>query len=281
MQKVIINADDFGRSSEINAAVIKAHRQGVLTSTSLMVGGEAVEEAIMLAKDNPTLAVGLHLVVVSGRAISPPDQISAIVNERGYFPDDPFRIGVKYFINREAQQALAREVSAQFERFAATGLSMAHVDGHLHMHMHPTVFNLLLPLTERYGAGGIRLPRDEFWLSIHYDHKHIMTKLIWAIAFAILCQWCLRKLKDYPLTFADRVYGLMQSGQMNGAYVHRVLNHLSVPTAELYLHPSLSTESEPMGPNPDDLATLLDPDLRQFIDHHGFRLASYSSLKEG
>lgn len=246
-----------------------------------MVGGEAVEEAIFLAKENPTLAVGLHLVVISGQAISPPDQISTIVDERGYFPDDPFLIGVKYFINREAQQDLACEISAQFERFAATGLSMAHVDGHLHMHVHPTVFNLLLPLAERYGARGIRLPRDEFWLSIQYDHKHLMTKLIWAIAFALLCRWCLRKLQNYRLTFTDRVYGLMQTGQMNGEYVHRVLDHLSVPTAELYLHPSLSTVSEPLGPNPDDLSTLLDPCLRQFIDGHNFRLASYSSLKEG
>jgi predicted glycoside hydrolase/deacetylase ChbG (UPF0249 family) len=241
MQKVIISADDFGRSSEINAAVIKAHRQGVLTSTSLMVAGD----------------------------------------DRGYFPDDPFQIGVKYFINRKAQQALGREISAQFERFAATGLSLAHVDGHLHMHVHPTVFNLLLPLAEQYGAGGIRLPRDEFWLSIHYNHKQIMTKLLWATAFAILCRWCLHRLEESSLTFTDRVYGLMQTGQMNGAYVHRVLRHLSVPTAELYLHPSLSTESEPMGPNSDDLATLLDPGLRQFIDARDLCLASYSSLKEG
>src|SRR3990172_9610287 len=126
--QIILNADDFGRSSAINRAVMLAHREGVLTSASLMVSGDAFEEAVALAR-----------------------------------------------------ATLALEMNAQFERFAATGLPLSHVDGHLHMHLHPTVFRLLLPLAEKYGARGLRVTRDDLRLALRYDRGRVVTKVMWAI----------------------------------------------------------------------------------------------------
>ena len=68
MKQLIVNADDFGLSSGANRAIITAWQQGVLTSASLMVGGNGFEEAVALAKDNPGLQVGLHLTLVQGRS---------------------------------------------------------------------------------------------------------------------------------------------------------------------------------------------------------------------
>ena len=68
--QVVLNADDFGRSTSINAAVLRAHEQGVLTSASLMVAEAAADEAVAIARSHPDLAVGLHVVVVAGRAAS-------------------------------------------------------------------------------------------------------------------------------------------------------------------------------------------------------------------
>jgi hopanoid biosynthesis associated protein HpnK len=280
LKRIILNADDFGRSAGINAAVIRAHRQGVLTSASLMVAGDAVEEAVTLAQKTPTLAVGLHLVVNGGQATLPPGEIPHLVDSSGRFPDDAVQVGLRYFLNRTHQEELAWELAAQFERFVATGLPLSHVDGHFHMHVHPTVFKLLLPLAEQYGAKGLRLPRDDFWFALGYDRQRAGQKTGWAIAYALLCRWCLGRLRDHRLAVTHRVYGLMQTGQMEEAYVVNLLRRLEVPTAELYFHPSAEPVSEFLGPNPGDLATLLSPAVRQIIQERGLRLVTYPTLNE-
>ena len=280
LQKIIFNADDFGRSSAINAAVMRAHREGVLTSASLMIAGDAVEEAVTMAQETPTLAVGLHLVVVSGRAALSHGEIPHLVDSSGHFPDDAVQVGLRYFLSRTYQKELAQEMAAQFERFAATGLPLSHVDGHLHMHVHPTVFKLLLPLAEQYGATGLRLPRDDLRFALGYDRRHAGTKIGWAISFSLLCRWCLGRLRDHRLAVTHRVYGLMQTGQMQEAYVVNLLRQLEVPTAELYFHPSAEPVSEFLGPNPGDLATLLSPAVRQVIQERGLRLATYPTLNK-
>lgn len=277
-RRIVVNGDDFGRTASINAAIIQAHREGILTSTSLMVAEEALDEAVVLARANPTLAVGLHLVAANGRAVLPPAQIPHIVDVRGRFPDSAVQAGLRYVVSATARQELAREMEAQFARFAATGLPLSHVDGHLHFHVHPIVFNLLLPLAERYGARGLRLPRDDFWLAMRYNRQGAALKATWAAIYALLCRWCLRRLRGSRLTVTDRMYGLMQTGQMTEGYVLRVLRQLPVPTAELYFHPSTVPLEEELGPNPGDLATLLSPAVRQAIQEGGIELANYPRL---
>ena len=276
--QIILNADDFGGSATINEAVIRAHRRGVLTSASLMVTGDAAEEAVALARETPALAVGLHVVVAGGRAVLPPKQIPHIVDSTGRFEYDPLRAGLRYFFGRTAQQELAREMEAQFDCFASTGLSLSHADSHMHMHLHPTVFDRLLPLAMRYGAQGLRLPRDDFWLAMGYDRRHSGLKATWALAFGLLGRRCESRLAGNHLTVAHRAYGLHQTGQMHEAYVANLLRHLKVPTAELYFHPSTVFEGEASGPNPDDLATLLSPTIRQVIQEQNLCLATYSTL---
>ncbi len=156
--KVIFTADDFGRTHEIDAAVARAHRDGLLTAASLMVAGGAFDEAVAIAREMPTLAVGLHLVVVDGRSTLPRQEIPHLVNDRGEFRKNAFRAGVHYAINRSAQRELAREIRAQFERFMETRLPLSHVDGHLHMHAHPSILEIVISLAEEFGAFGIRVP---------------------------------------------------------------------------------------------------------------------------
>ena len=278
--QVLINADDFGRSTAINAAVMRAHREGVLTSASLMVTGDAWEEGVALAGATPTLAIGLHLVVGQGRAVLPFKEIPHLVDVNGRFHDNPLRTGLLYWFNCAAQAELARELAAQFERFIATGLPLSHVDGHLHLHVHPTVFNLMLPLAERYGAWGLRLPRDDLSQALRYDRRQAITRIAWSVALGWVCRWCQSRLSDRNLVVPRRVYGVMQSGQMREAYVLNVLRHLQAPTAELYFHPSTLAQREALGPNPGDLETLLSPAVRQVIVERGLRLVTYSTLEE-
>jgi predicted glycoside hydrolase/deacetylase ChbG (UPF0249 family) len=127
---MIVNADDFGFSTEVNEAIIRAHREGVLTSASLMVTGAAFDEAVRLARENPRLGVGIHLVTVMGRSALPTGQVPSITDEHGNFSSNPVIAGLKYFFSLRARRELRRELEAQFERFKSTGLPLSHVDGH-------------------------------------------------------------------------------------------------------------------------------------------------------
>src|SRR5690349_3629044 len=111
VRRLIVNADDFGISEEVNEAIIRAHREGVLTSTSLMVTGEAAEQAVRLAKENPRLAVGIHLVAVMGRSVLPQSEIPTLVDEAQQFSNDPTAAGLKYFFSPAARRELRREIA--------------------------------------------------------------------------------------------------------------------------------------------------------------------------
>jgi chitin disaccharide deacetylase len=251
----------------------------VLTSASLMISGEAAAEAISLARKTPTLAVGLHLVVIAGRATLPPQVIPHLVNDRGYFDSDPLRAGLRYLLSTPARSELVHELVAQFERFAASGLPLSHVDGHLHMHLHPTLFDLVLPLAEQFGACGLRLPRDDLCLSLGYERQLFGTKIAWELVFGLLCRRGQGRLRNRQLAVTDRVYGLMQTGRMREAYVVNLLRQLHLPSAEIYFHPDTSVAGHPLGPNPGDLATLLSPAVRHIVEERGLTLATYANLE--
>ena len=148
-RRLIVNADDFGRSHAINQAVIRAHREGILTTASLMVNEPAADEAVALARANPGLGVGLHLALVCGRSALPPSAIPHLVNTNSEFTNNPVAAGCRYFFSSQCKAELRDEIAAQFEKFRATGLPLDHVNGHLHMHLHPAVFKILSDSTAR------------------------------------------------------------------------------------------------------------------------------------
>jgi hopanoid biosynthesis associated protein HpnK len=264
--KLIVNADDFGRSTEINRAVICAHRQGVLTSASLMVAGAAADQAVELARQNPALSVGLHLVVVDGPAVLPANRIPRLVDARGHFPNQPVRLGLRYARGKAARRELREEILAQFERFAATGLPLSHVDGHQHMHMHPAVFDILLPLAERFGAKRVRIVHDDLRLALAYDPRRRIEKILTAMIFAALARRGRARLRtEFVVAQPMRTYGFFQSGHMTEPYALLIIRQLQV-SAEIYFHPTEGPRLDDLGPNPDDLRTLLSPKVRAAIN---------------
>lgn len=275
---LIVNADDFGSSKAVNRAVVEAHRHGILTSASLMVTGAACEDAVRLAGEHPDLAVGLHLVLLHERAAAAPGRIPRLIDGSGRLPRDPVIFGLRLAADARLRQEVATEIGAQLDRFAATGLRLSHVDGHLNFHMHPAVLPALARGAAAQGARGIRLPRDELALAWRHGHDRLAVKLTWAAAFGALSAWAEPRLPR-RMRAADRVFGLFQSGCVTPAYVLDVLRRLhGLGSAELYLHPSTEAGTEPLGPNPGDLATLLDPTVLEAIRVAGVRLVSYEDL---
>lgn len=237
--QLIVNADDFGLSKEVNAAVIRAFSEGVLTSCSLMVTGEAFDEAVHLARQHPGLGVGLHLVTVSGRSVLPPPEIPSLVDSKSQFPNSPRVAGLKYFFSRQARSQLRKELAAQFEKFHATGLPFSHIDGHLHMHVHPVIFKTAIELGARYSVKRMRVPHDDLLLALRFDRSSAFKKVIHASIFGLLSRVMKNRLRTSGFLFSERVYGLFQTGKMNEAYFLQAMKALSARSNEIYFHPAL------------------------------------------
>ncbi len=278
--RLIVDGDDLGRDVCTNKAIMRAHEEGVLTSASLMVAGDAVRDAVARAREHPRLAVGLHLALTGAASVLSARQLPHLLDRQGRLPRNPARAGVACFFSRPVRHEVQREIAAQFERFGETGLALSHVDSHHLMHLHPTVLPLVVPLAEQYGAAGIRLPRDDLWRTLRLDRHGLAGKATLASVYALLCQLAFRRVVRSSLAYTDRVYGLLQSGRMHEGFVTGLLQRIpaTVRSAELYLHPSTQTCDGPYGPNPGDLAALLSPRVRRAIEERGAELTTYPAL---
>jgi hopanoid biosynthesis associated protein HpnK len=281
-RRLIVNADDFGISEAVNEAVIRAYQEGVLTTASLMVSGDAFDQAVKLAGENPGLGVGIHLVTVVGRSVLPHSEIPSLVDRDRNFSNNPTAAGLKYFFSPQARRELRKELAAQFERFASTRLPLSHIDGHLHLHAHPVIFNAALELGEKYGCRRIRVPREELRLALEFDRENAAQKRVHAALFGGLARWMKHTLKSRGFTFAQRVYGNLQSGRMNERYFLYALDRLTAETNEIYFHPAFYrgdqiTEEQRQGTI--ELEALTSSTVKRRIGELGIKLTNYTEIE--
>lgn len=279
---LIINGDDFGYSEAVNRAIIRAHREGVLTSASLMVNERAAEEAVELARAHPSLAVGLHLSLVLGRAALPHSETPHLTDSMGNFSTSPFRAGLNYYFNPMARREIRREMRAQFEKFAATGLAFSHVDGHNHLHMHPVIFSELIRLCREFGVERVRIVRGEMRSHLQIDRRNWPVKVLLGTIFNLLARTCARRIEGQSFKSSPKVYGLLQTGDLNEEYLLQLITRIELTDSEIYAHPLAPDASEEeQHANPGgtrELEALLSPFLRQAIAKRGFRLATYELI---
>ena len=271
VRRLIVNADDFGRSSSINAAVIRAHRDGILTTASLMMNEPACDEAAALARENPRLGVGLHLTLLMGHAALPPSQIPGLVNDRGEFSNAPAATGARYFFRRELREQLRAEIHAQFTRFRATGLKLDHVNGHLHMHLHPVVFRILMEDAAELGITHLRWTRDPFWLNARLAFGRWFYRLGHALLFNLLSARARKPLLARRIKHTSVVFGLLQNEFVDEDYLLKLLPQLPAGDAELYSHPSLDEFR-------NELDALTSPRVKALIQSEGIQLIRYQDL---
>ena len=280
MKKLIVNADDFGLSGGANRAVIRAYREGILTSTSLMVSGRACAEAVTLARENPGLQVGLHLTLLQGQAVLPPEELPGLVDREGNFPTDPVLTGMRYFFQRSLREQLQREIEAQILRFRETGLPLSHIDGHLNIHMHPTVFSILAELMPKYGISSFRLTRENLAKDPASDGTRRFGRRLDAFIFARLAENCRPVLDRLGICYADEVKGLLNSGRMTEEYLLKVLDGLGTGCTEIYFHPGCLPDPELAAWMPDylheeELAALISRKVRNKIAVQQIQLGNY------
>jgi hopanoid biosynthesis associated protein HpnK len=275
---LIVTADDFGLAPEVNAAVETAHKDGILTAASLMIGAPAAADAIGRARRMPSLKVGLHIVLTDGYPVSPASRLPNLVDRSGRFRSDMGGASVRIFFDPMARRQVADEIAAQFEAFLATGLRLDHVDCHKHWHLHPTVSDLILDIGQRYGMTALRIPSEPVRVLRLIEKQ---TRLSWVTS---TCAALLKaRVQQRRLFAADRVFGLAWSGAMTESRVAGLLMHLPDGLTEIYFHPATSNSFAGSTSGYcyiDELAALVAPRIVLAATCAGIRLVGYSDLAE-
>ena len=273
VQRLIVTGDDFGLTTEVNEAIEAAHCRGILSAASLMVSAPAAKDAIERAKRLPRLGVGLHLTLVNGRPLLPPERVPDLLGFDGRFMGDLGRAGVRFFFSPRARKQLALEIRAQFEAFHASGLALDHVNAHCHMHMHPTVLSLVIGIGREFGLDAIRIPAEP----AGFDN----SPQAWALrAWARRLR---RRAERAGIRSNDAVLGLAHSGAMNEARVLDLLSRLPAGVSEMYFHPATRKTAALIQENPaydyeGELAALLSPRVKDALAALGLAPVAYRDL---
>ena len=238
MKALIVTADDFGVSLPVNEAVEDAHKHGILSAASLMTGAPALDDAVARARRLPALGVGLHLTMIDGCPVLPPEQIPGLVGPDGRLFNDPVRLGTALYFSSSLRRQARAEVSAQFDRFAQTGLPMDHINGHQHFHMHPVIARIIADIAPRFGSPPVRIPYEPFARSYRAARQNAGRRLWNAVFFgaqSVNLSW---RMKSAKIPVNDIVFGINDSGAMVEDSILKYLDYLPDGVCELYCHPA-------------------------------------------
>ena len=259
----------------MNAAVELAHRDGVLSTASLMVAGPAAADAVRRARALPGLRVGLHLVVIEGPATAPA-AVPDLLDGTGQFPSGQLKLGIDYFFRPGHRRQLAAEIRAQFAAFAATGLRLDHANAHKHMHLHPTVGRLLIDIGREFGLPAVRIPAEPPGVMAACG----VSQGPGSRALYAWTRLLRRQARTAGLATNDHAFGIAWSGHMTRERLARLIPVLPPGLSEIYFHPAterdaLLTRLMPGYEHAAELAALLDPALPAAFQRAGVTRSTY------
>lgn len=175
---LIINADDFGMSREVNEGTKKGVRENIITSVSVMVNMPYFEDAVAFLKRNLQVSVGLHFNITEGQSILLPKNAASLIREDNsfyYWPQFIGRVAAKSISKKEIEE----ELKAQYSKLKATGLTVTHIDSHHHIHLYPSIFKIVSDFTNREKVHSLRGHDFNFWnLTLGTWKKPTPTQLI-------------------------------------------------------------------------------------------------------
>lgn len=269
--RLIVTGDDFGSSHAANHGILRAHQEGILTTASLMVNGNAADHAVRHARENPRLGVGLHLTLVCGKSTLKPSETSGLVNHRYEFSDSPVFAGLKYFFNRRIRHFLRQEVDAQLREFRTMGLKLDHLNGHCNMHLHPTIFEMIKRHARDWGVKAVRVTDDPLLLNLRIAGGRYLYRLGHAFVFRWLSGRARGPLERRGIVQADRVFGLLQNGRITERYLLKLIDELRPALHELYTHPNAEDGRQ-------EIEALCSPRVRERIQERGIELVRYQDV---
>ena len=237
--RLIINADDFGLTKGINRAVAELHRAGALTSATLMAMGPAFDDAVVVARANPGLGVGCHVVLTDGLPVCDPGSIPTLMGADGR----SFRPSLVDFIQallrgRIREEEIEHEALAQVQKLQQAGIGVTHFDTHKHTHLFPAVARPLLRVAERASVGAVRNPFEQAW-SLALGHgsrrRRLQVKLLGGLQTRFERQ---PQIRDARVLTTDGTIGISATGHLYAGTLRQILE--AVPdegSFELCCHP--------------------------------------------
>jgi len=266
---LIVNADDFGLTEAVNRGIVRAHREGIVTSASLMACGGAFDHAVELARQNPKLGIGVHLTLTQERPVCDPASVPSLAPDGESFPRAVFTVVRRYMRGALSAEEIAHELDAQVRRVIDSGLRVTHFDGHQHIHVLPDVLEIAAAVAERHGIEAVRRPREPMRLASPIR----MAQLVALRRFCAACDWTRWRTTE---SFA----GFLQGGRLD---IEDALGRLPLEgTTELMCHPG---DPDPASPYAGwgyawqrELERLTDPRVRSRIEALGFDLVDFGAL---
>jgi chitin disaccharide deacetylase len=260
LKRLIVNADDFGFTRDVNAGIVHAHQEGVLTSTTLMATGDAFDDAVRLAHGIPSLDVGCHLVLIQGHALT--------TGQR--FPDTPRELATGLFKLR-GRLNVYEELRAQIRKIIAAGIRPTHLDSHKHSHIFPTIFRVVVRLAQEFEIPYVRLPLD-------------VTTPYGTVPCALLDPLYRRMARDSNVRMTDHFLGFRLTGSFDEHSFKATLMALQEGTTEFMCHPGFLGEelrgaaTRLKESRVRELEALTSPRIREFMDAAGVRLATFGTV---
>jgi predicted glycoside hydrolase/deacetylase ChbG (UPF0249 family) len=265
---LIVNADDFGFTTDVNAGIVEAHRHGILTATTLMANGGAFEDAVRLAKANPSLDIGCHLVLVGGRSL---------VEPRRPLPRTVARLLQAIPLGRVEPY---RELRAQIARIVDAGLHPTHIDTHKHTHLFPPVLDAVARLAAEFAIPWVRRPFD-FPITAR---RTPWTKRAISRGFSVVRSRFRRTLAAHGCRTTDHFAGFRITGRFDAADLAELIRALPPGSTEFMCHPGYcgaeleAARTRLKQSRRHELDALLSAETRRAIEESGVRLANYRDL---
>jgi len=287
VRNLIVNADDLGWTEGVNRGIAEAHRNGIVTSASLLANGRAFANGVELLRAMPGLRVGVHLNLSQGEPVAAREQVKSLVNEAGMLAG-----GLEGLLLRLARRGLLfeeaeREWDAQIRKVRGAGIQPTHLDGHKHVHMLPGLFEIALRLAKRHGIGAVRVALESSNLraALATGREHrvsvVMKQGVQARGLKLLARDAREQADRMGIATADYFCGIAQTGEMTREGVTRLLKSLPEGTTELVCHPGFvdaelgKSATRLQASRQTEVEILTDTGIRNLVASQGIRLIDY------
>jgi hopanoid biosynthesis associated protein HpnK len=269
--RLIVNADDLGLHPGINAGILEAHRNGIVTSASICANGAAFEDAVRLLRETPALGVGVHLTLVGEKPLSDPLSLPRLAPE-GRLPGYFTGLFARLFVGAIPEPEIERELTAQVAHVHDSGIRVSHLDSHQHVHLHPKLLPVVVRVARRFGVAAVRAARS---VSPFSGIRPALLSLFSGRAA--------RALQAAGLRTPDASLGLADSGRLDERRLRALLHAVPDGVSELVCHPGVDGDSiaraYPWGFRWDaETRALTAVGLREELVSRGVRLVSYRDL---
>jgi predicted glycoside hydrolase/deacetylase ChbG (UPF0249 family) len=285
---LIVNADDLAWAEGVNRGIAEAHRNGIVTSTTILANGTAFASAVELVKATPSIGVGVHLNLSDGKPVSPPETVPSIVNDRCEFKGGPEALLLRVARRNLQLNEVEIEWERQIQKVVNAGIQPTHLDGHKHVHMLPGMFEIVLRLAKRNNIAAVRISHEGSSLraALSSGEKQniplVMKQGVQARVLKLLARDARALAEAAGIASTDYFCGIAQTGELTIEGMKCLLQNLPEGTTEMMCHPGfMDKELEESATRLQDsreleVRILTSPDIRNLVASQGIRLIDYA-----